>query len=98
MVRDTKPDDIGVSVSYPLPGTKFFKLVSDQIGRKSNWSESGDLSMMFRGSFSSEFYRSLAVALHLEVREPWKVDSIQQAWAEVDQLRTKPEVKDEVCA
>lgn len=97
MVRETKPDDIGISVSYPLPGTKFFKLVSDQIGRKSNWSESGDLSMMFRGSFSSEFYRALAAALHLEVREPWKVDSIQQAWTQVDELRAKADAKHEVC-
>ena len=97
MVRETRPDDIGISVSYPLPGTKFFKLVSDQIGRKSNWSESGDLSMMFRGSFSSEFYRALAAALHLEVREPWKVDSIQQAWTQVDELRAKADAKHEVC-
>ena len=97
MVRETRPDDIGISVSYPLPGTKFFKLVSDQIGRKSNWSESGDLSMMFRGSFSSEFYRALAAALHLEVREPWKVDSIQQAWTQVNELRAKADAKHEVC-
>ncbi len=25
MVRETAPDDIGVSVSYPLPGTKFYR-------------------------------------------------------------------------
>jgi radical SAM superfamily enzyme YgiQ (UPF0313 family) len=98
MVRETKPDDVGVSVSYPLPGTKFFKLVSDQIGRKANWAESGDLSMMFRGSFSSEFYRALATALHIEVRQPWQIDSIHQAWKQVDRLRQRPDVINEVCA
>ncbi len=98
MVRETKPDDVGVSVSYPLPGTKFFKLVSDQIGRKANWSESGDLSMMFRGAFSSDFYRALAAALHIEVREPWQIDSIQQAWQQVDQLRQRADVVNGVCA
>ena len=25
MVRDCEPDDIGMSVSYPLPGTKFYE-------------------------------------------------------------------------
>ena len=25
MVRETRPDDIGVSVSYPLPGTRFYR-------------------------------------------------------------------------
>jgi len=34
MVRATRPDDIGVSVSYPLPGTKFFERVKMQIGQK----------------------------------------------------------------
>ena len=27
LVRDTRPDDIGVSVAYPLPGTRFFDRV-----------------------------------------------------------------------
>ena len=29
MVRETAPDDIGVSVSYPLPGTRFHQIVVD---------------------------------------------------------------------
>jgi len=68
MVRETAPDDIGVSVSYPLPGTKFYERVSAELGAKENWSESGDLAMIFRGAYSSEFYRELADALHQEVR------------------------------
>jgi hypothetical protein len=36
-----------------------------RLGRKSNWSDSADLAMMFRGAYSSEFYRALADALHL---------------------------------
>ncbi len=32
MVREAKPDDIGVSVSYPLPRTKFYNLVESQLG------------------------------------------------------------------
>ena len=99
MVRETKPDDIGVSVSYPLPGTKFFDLVSAQMGRKANWSESGDLSMMFRGAFSSEFYRALADALHLEVRSRENLSAIQSSWERVYSLRDRESVRDtEVCA
>jgi anaerobic magnesium-protoporphyrin IX monomethyl ester cyclase len=67
MVREARPDDIGVSVSYPLPGTRFYERVSAELGRKSHWSDSADLAMMFRGAYSSEFYRALADAMHAEV-------------------------------
>jgi anaerobic magnesium-protoporphyrin IX monomethyl ester cyclase len=83
MVRETRPDDIGVSVSYPLPGTRFYDQVSAQLGGKSNWSDSADLAMIFRGEYSSEFYRALADALHAEVRGTF-VD--HAAWARVREL------------
>ena len=86
MVRETQPDDIGVSVSYPLPGTKFHQLVSAQLGAKANWTDSGDLAMMFRGAYSSEFYRALADALHLEVRTPERGGEIRAAWDRVYEL------------
>ncbi len=84
MVRETASDDVGVSVSYPLPGTKFHQIVSSQIGHKSNWSDSADLSMMFRGEFSTAFYRALADALHAEVR---KTADTVSAWEAVERLR-----------
>jgi radical SAM superfamily enzyme YgiQ (UPF0313 family) len=67
IVRDTRPDDIGVSVSYPLPGTRFFERVQAQLGNKTNWSDSEDLSMMFQGAYTDEFYRALHDALHAQV-------------------------------
>jgi anaerobic magnesium-protoporphyrin IX monomethyl ester cyclase len=67
LVRDTRPDDIGVSVSYPLPGTKFFDRVQAQLGAKTNWSDSEDLDMMFQGAYTNEFYRALHDALHAQV-------------------------------
>jgi anaerobic magnesium-protoporphyrin IX monomethyl ester cyclase len=84
MVRETAPDDVGISISYPLPGTKFFDMVANQLGKKSNWSDSNDLSMMFRGTYSSEFYRALSEALHLEVRGG---DGLNMAWNRVGELR-----------
>jgi anaerobic magnesium-protoporphyrin IX monomethyl ester cyclase len=74
LVQDTRPDDIGVSVSYPLPGTKFFDRVKAQLGDKTNWSDSEDLSMMFQGAYTDEFYRALHDALHSQV-DSWKLDS-----------------------
>jgi anaerobic magnesium-protoporphyrin IX monomethyl ester cyclase len=67
LVHETRPDDIGVSVSYPLPGTRFFDRVRAQLGKKTNWSDSEDLSMMFRGAYTDEFYRALHDALHAQV-------------------------------
>ena len=67
LVDDTRPDDIGVSVSYPLPGTRFFDRVRAQLGKKTNWSDSEDLSMMFQGAYTDEFYRALHDALHAQV-------------------------------
>jgi radical SAM superfamily enzyme YgiQ (UPF0313 family) len=68
LVRDCRPDDIGMSVSYPLPGTKFYRAVRDQLGLQQNWVDSGDLAMMYRGPFSTAFYRKLHAVLHHEFR------------------------------
>lgn len=67
MVRQAEPDDVGISVSYPLPRTKFYDRVAAQLGAKRNWSDSDDLSMMFRGSYTNDFYHALHDALHLEL-------------------------------
>jgi anaerobic magnesium-protoporphyrin IX monomethyl ester cyclase len=83
MVREAQPDDVGISVSYPLPGTRFHELVSLQLGTVANWSDSADLAMMFRGTYSTDFYRALADAIHREVRDG---DDISGAWARVHEL------------
>jgi radical SAM superfamily enzyme YgiQ (UPF0313 family) len=67
LVRQTRPDDIGVSVSYPLPGTKFYERIREELGEKTNWVDSDDLSVIFKGTYSDEFYRALRDALHAEV-------------------------------
>ena len=67
LVRRTRPHDIGVSFSYPLPGTVFFERVQEQIGAKSNWTDSDDLCLMFTAAYKDEFYLALRNALHAEV-------------------------------
>jgi anaerobic magnesium-protoporphyrin IX monomethyl ester cyclase len=72
LVADTAPDEVGVSVSYPLPGTRFYEQVEAQLGEKKHWDDSGDLAMMFRGAYDSQFYRSVRDLLHRQValRQP----------------------------
>lgn len=67
LVRNTRPDDIGISLSYPLPGTVFYERVREQIGAKRNWTDSDDLCVMFRATYKDEFYKALRNALHAEV-------------------------------
>jgi anaerobic magnesium-protoporphyrin IX monomethyl ester cyclase len=68
LVRDVSPHDIGVSVSYPLPGTKFYERVRAELGRKQNWFDSDDLAMMYRATYEPEFYRVLHHVVHREFR------------------------------
>jgi len=66
LVRDGAPYDIGVSVSYPLPGTTFHARVADELSEKTNWAHSDDLAMLFQGAFSTKFYRQVRDLLHEE--------------------------------
>lgn len=59
MIKKLNPDDIGISVSYPLPDTPFYETVKSQLKNKKNWEDSNDLAMMFQGTFSKEYYRIL---------------------------------------
>lgn len=68
MVRDCRPDDIGISVSYPLPGTRFYERVKNELGEKRNWEHSDDLDLMFRGHYQPDFYRQLHRVVHQDFR------------------------------
>ena len=74
MLRTCQPDDIGISVSYPLPGTRFYEAVRSQLGERQNWEDSSDLAMLYQGPFSTEFYRQLYGVAHKEfrARKLWK--------------------------
>jgi anaerobic magnesium-protoporphyrin IX monomethyl ester cyclase len=91
LVRNTHPDDIGISFSYPLPGTVFYERVQEQIGVKRNWTDSDDLCVMFRAAYKDEFYMALRNALHAEVNS-WKNDNSSESveagflWQQVFEL------------
>ena len=67
LIDRARPDDIGVSVSYPLPGTKFYEQVKAQLSAESRWQESNDLEMMFQGTYRTAFYRAVRDLLHNQV-------------------------------
>ena len=68
MLRECAPDEIGISVSYPLPGTKFYDAVKRELSDKQNWTDSADLDMMYRGTFVTDFYRQLHTVVHKEFK------------------------------
>ena len=67
LVRDEAPDDVGVSVSYPLPGTPFYERFAAELGTRRNWRDTDELAMLFQGTFDTAFYRKVRDALHLDV-------------------------------
>lgn len=78
MVEDLLPDDLGISVSYPLPGTVFYEKVKDQLKQKSNWTDSDDLDLMFRNTYKKEFYKQLQRYIHKRYRRKIGLQAIQQ--------------------
>src|SRR5690606_11881146 len=68
MLDELVPSDIGISVSYPLPGTKFFDKVKGQLNDKANWTDSDELALMFRNTYSPEFYKQLHRYVHAHYR------------------------------
>ncbi len=64
MVRTLMPDEVGISVSYPLPGTKFYEKVKDQLREKQNWTDSDDLMVMFESTFNKKYYKELHRYVH----------------------------------
>ncbi len=69
MLFDLMPDDMGISVSYPLPGTIFHEKVKADLENKANWTDSDDLALMFKNTYSPKFYKLLHRYLHKKFRK-----------------------------
>ncbi len=68
MVKELMPDDLGISVTYPLPGTTLYDRVRTELRGKENWVDSDDLAHMFRGTYSPAYYRKLHRYVHERFR------------------------------
>ncbi len=81
MVTELMPDNIGISISYPLPGTKFYDKVKDDLKLKSNWTDSDDFDMMFQGTYKTNYYRKLQRFVHKEFRKKQGFQNLKQLFA-----------------
>jgi anaerobic magnesium-protoporphyrin IX monomethyl ester cyclase len=68
LMDDVLPDDIGISVSYPLPGTRFFSRVKSEMNEATHWRDSSDLAMLFDRPHGTRYYRRLHAYAHARFR------------------------------
>lgn len=78
MVFRLMPHDIGISVSYPLPGTGFYEKVKSQLGQKQNWTHSDELAVMFQSTYPNAFYRRLQRYVHHRFRLAQSLNRLKQ--------------------
>ncbi len=76
LIDELKPAEIGISVSYPLPGTRFYDKVKSELEQKANWSDSDDLALMFHQQYPAGFYRQL----HRYVHTRYRAGLARQSW------------------
>jgi anaerobic magnesium-protoporphyrin IX monomethyl ester cyclase len=69
MINELLPYEIGISVSYPLPGTVFFEKVKSQLVNKTNWNDSDEMALMFKNTYEPAFYKQLHRYVHRSYRK-----------------------------
>lgn len=79
MINDLLPHEIGISVSYPLPGTVFFEKVKADLKEKSNWTDSDELALMFRNTYQPAFYKTLHKYVHMNYRKYKAIETVKKA-------------------
>jgi len=88
LINELLPHSIGISVSYPLPGTIFYDTVKADLKEKTNWTDSNEMALMFTNTFRPAFYKQLHKYVHKSYRKhiaiqnlkgfiqhPWKVNA-----------------------
>ncbi|MEO8111192.1 MAG: radical SAM protein [Ginsengibacter sp.] len=81
MINTLLPYEIGISVSYPLPGTVFFEKVKSQLIEKTNWTDSNEMALMFRNTFHSAFYKQLHTYVHKSYRKHLSFENWRQLFS-----------------
>jgi radical SAM superfamily enzyme YgiQ (UPF0313 family) len=64
MINELLPFEIGISVSYPLPGTVFYDRVKADLKTKTNWTDSDEMALMFSNTFPPSYYKQLHRYVH----------------------------------
>ena len=86
MINKLLPHEIGISVSYPLPGTVFYDKVKDQLKEKANWTDSDELALMFHNTYQPAFYKQLHTYVHKTYRKHLAFEKIRQLLKEPSAL------------
>ena len=77
MINRLLPHSIGISVSYPLPGTVFYEKVKASMHTKTNWTDSDELALLFSNTYQPEFYKQLHGYVHKTYRSHLAVAQIK---------------------
>ncbi|HWZ13965.1 MAG TPA: radical SAM protein [Mucilaginibacter sp.] len=64
MINELLPFEIGISVSYPLPGTSFYEKVKAELKQKTNWTDSDEMALMFSNTYPPSYYKQLHRYVH----------------------------------
>ena len=89
LLNECLPDDIGISVSYPLPGTQFYENVKSELIQKQNWKDSDDLHLMFKNTYSPEYYKQLHRFVHKHYRKKQGIESLRKLFSRPAELQKK---------
>jgi radical SAM superfamily enzyme YgiQ (UPF0313 family) len=81
MINELLPHSIGISVSYPLPGTLFYEKVKNDLKEKTNWTDSDELQLMFRNTYQPAFYKQLHQYVHQSHRKHMAIDQIKNVFS-----------------
>jgi len=79
LINELLPYSIGVSVSYPLPGTLFYEKVKAELDVKANWTDSDELQLMFKNTYQPAFYKQLHRYVQKNHRLHLAFDNIKKA-------------------
>ncbi|MBN1402398.1 MAG: B12-binding domain-containing radical SAM protein [Anaerolineae bacterium] len=66
LLRETVPDAFSSTIAYPLPGTPFYEEVCDRLVESPDWDYTAENRLMYRGRYSTRFYRWVQRWLHAE--------------------------------
>lgn len=81
MMLEIMPANIGVSVSYPLPGTAFYDRVKAELSGKKNWTDSDELLLMFKNTYPPAYYKRLHRYVHKRFRLKQGLISFQRLFS-----------------
>ncbi len=79
MINELLPHEIGISVSYPLPGTQFYEKVKAELEKKTNWTDSNEMALMFQNTYKPSYYKQL----HQYVHQSYHKHLAKNAWVKL---------------